>query len=38
MAKLRARREVYKAKKLVQDSLSDVINNADSGGEIFRTL
>ena len=36
MAKRRARREVFKAKKLVKDSLSDVINNADSRGEIFR--
>ena len=32
VVKCRARMEVYKAKKLVQDSLSDVINNTDSGG------
>ena len=36
VAKRGARREVYKAKKLVQDSLSDVINNAESRGEMFR--
>ena len=36
MAKCKSRREVSKAKKLVQDSLLHLINNADSRGEIFR--
>ena len=36
VAKCRARKEVYKAKKSVQNSLSNVINNADSRGEILR--
>ena len=36
VAKRRARREVDKAKELGQDSLSDVINNADSRGGDMR--